>query len=69
MMQQGQGQYARQFERDWRDWFIMGVVGGTVGYVAVKLAKVSLIFCFGFVRACGLWRDGELCFERDEKEV
>lgn len=32
---------AQEFERDWRDWFIMAVIGGTVGYVAVKLAKVS----------------------------
>jgi len=31
----------REYERDWRDWFIMAVVGGTVGYVAVKLAQVS----------------------------
>lgn len=38
----------REYERDWRDWFIMAVVGGTVGYVAVKLAQVSvgsLIVC------------------------
>jgi Pex14 N-terminal domain len=27
--------------RDWRDWFIMTVVGGTVGYMVVSLARVS----------------------------
>ena len=31
-----------EFDRDWRDWFIMAVVGGGVGWVAVKLAQVSL---------------------------
>ena len=31
----------REYERDWRDWFIMTVVGGSVGYLAVKLAQVS----------------------------
>lgn len=37
----------REYERDWRDWFIMAVVGGTVGYVAVKLAQVGDVprFC------------------------
>ena len=35
------GARVQEFERDWRDWFIMGVIGGTVGYVAVKLAQVS----------------------------
>ena len=39
--QQFRGQ-RREFERDWRDWFIMSVVGGTVAYLAVGLAKVSL---------------------------
>ncbi|GAA5941962.1 hypothetical protein JCM1841_001872 [Sporobolomyces salmonicolor] len=33
----------REFERDWRDWFIMGVVGGGVGWLAVKLAKKFLL--------------------------
>jgi len=32
----------REFERDWRDYFIMSVVGGGVGWLAVKLAQVSL---------------------------
>jgi len=31
----------REFERDWRDYFIMSVVGGGVGWLAVKLAQVS----------------------------
>lgn len=31
----------REFERDWRDWFIMSVVGGGVGWLAIKLAQVS----------------------------
>lgn len=31
----------REYERDWRDWFIMTVVGGSVGYLAIKLAQVS----------------------------
>lgn len=35
------GLMGREFERDWRDWFIMGVVGGAVGWVAVGLARVS----------------------------
>lgn len=29
----------REFERDWRDWFIMGVVGGAVGWLAFKLVN------------------------------
>ncbi|ORY52726.1 peroxisomal membrane anchor protein conserved region-domain-containing protein [Leucosporidium creatinivorum] len=33
----------REYERDWRDWFIMAVVGGTVGYVAVKLAQKFIV--------------------------
>lgn len=37
----------REYERDWRDWFIMAVVGGTVGYVAVKLAQVSVALRLG----------------------
>ncbi|GAA5869264.1 hypothetical protein JCM1840_004339 [Sporobolomyces johnsonii] len=32
-----------EFERDWRDWFIMAVVGGGVGWLAVKLAKKFLL--------------------------
>lgn len=33
--------------RDWRDWFIMTVVGGTVGYFLVSMARVSysLVYC------------------------
>ncbi|KAK4053582.1 peroxisomal membrane protein pex14 [Microbotryomycetes sp. JL221] len=33
----------REFERDWRDWFIMAVVGSAVGYVATKLAKKYVV--------------------------
>ncbi|GAA5915277.1 peroxisomal membrane protein PEX14 [Sporobolomyces salmoneus] len=33
----------REFERDWRDWFIMSVVGGGVGWLAVKLAQKFLL--------------------------
>ncbi|SCV72929.1 BQ2448_6854 [Microbotryum intermedium] len=33
----------REYERDWRDWFIMAVVGGTVGYVAAKLAQKFVV--------------------------
>ncbi|SCZ94760.1 BZ3500_MvSof-1268-A1-R1_Chr12-1g03640 [Microbotryum saponariae] len=33
----------REYERDWRDWFIMAVVGGTVGYVAVKLTQKFIV--------------------------
>lgn len=29
--------------RDWRDWFIMAVVSGTIGYGVISLAKVSWI--------------------------
>lgn len=39
------GMMAREYERDWRDWFIMAVVGGSVGYVATKLAQVSARPC------------------------
>lgn len=35
------GRMSREYERDWRDWFIMAVVGGSVGWVALKLAQVS----------------------------
>lgn len=31
---------AQQQGRDWRDWFIMTVVGGSVGYLVVALARV-----------------------------
>lgn len=34
----------REYEKDWRDWFIMGVVGGGVGWLAVKLAQVRSTF-------------------------
>ncbi|GAA5820217.1 hypothetical protein JCM3770_006064 [Rhodotorula araucariae] len=33
----------QEFQRDWRDWFIMGVVGGGVGWLAVKLAQKFLV--------------------------
>ncbi|GAA5829701.1 hypothetical protein JCM5353_005202 [Sporobolomyces roseus] len=33
----------REFERDWRDYFIMSVVGGGVGWLAVKLAQKFLL--------------------------
>ncbi|KAL8283952.1 hypothetical protein RQP46_005065 [Phenoliferia psychrophenolica] len=39
----GQGGSADEFDRDWRDWFIMAVVGGGVGWVAVKLAQKFLL--------------------------
>lgn len=29
-----------EYQRDWRDWFVMAVVGGGVGWLAVKLAQV-----------------------------
>jgi peroxin-14 len=32
---------AQQQGRDWRDWFIMAVVSGTVGYGLISLARVS----------------------------
>ncbi|GAA5979380.1 hypothetical protein JCM11641_005018 [Rhodosporidiobolus odoratus] len=38
----GYGQ-AREYEKDWRDWFVMGVVGGGVGWLAVKLAQKFLL--------------------------
>lgn len=37
----GGGLGVAEFERDWRDWFIMSVIGGGVGWLAVKLAQVS----------------------------
>ncbi|GAA6008315.1 hypothetical protein JCM11491_004433 [Sporobolomyces phaffii] len=37
------GARAREFERDWRDWFIMSVLGGGVGWLAVKLAQKFLL--------------------------
>lgn len=33
---------SNELGRDWRDWFIMSVVGGGVGYLAISLVKVSL---------------------------
>ncbi|GAA6039390.1 hypothetical protein JCM8097_002831 [Rhodosporidiobolus ruineniae] len=33
----------REYEKDWRDWFVMGVVGGGVGWLAVKLAQKFLL--------------------------
>ena len=33
---------AQQQGRDWRDWFIMAVVSGTIGYGLVSLARVRL---------------------------
>lgn len=43
-----------EFDRDWRDWFIMAVVGGGVGWVAVKLAQVSgLVWRLGWAGRCG----------------
>ncbi|GAA5855145.1 hypothetical protein JCM9279_001968 [Rhodotorula babjevae] len=35
--------HLNEFQRDWRDWFIMGVVGGSVGWLAVKLAQKFLV--------------------------
>ncbi|TNY19338.1 peroxisomal membrane anchor protein conserved region-domain-containing protein [Rhodotorula diobovata] len=32
-----------EFQRDWRDWFIMSVFGGGVGWLAVKLAQKFLV--------------------------
>lgn len=32
----------QQHDRDWRDWFIMAVVSGTVGYGIIQLARVRL---------------------------
>lgn len=43
------GTVGREFERDWRDWFIMTVVGGSVGYLAILLAQVSSPFLSPFV--------------------
>jgi peroxin-14 len=42
---QAGGRYGNdlQFERDWRDWFIMSVIAGSAGYVAVNLLKVGSI--------------------------
>ncbi|KPV71940.1 uncharacterized protein RHOBADRAFT_40002 [Rhodotorula graminis WP1] len=37
------GHQLNEFQRDWRDWFIMGVVGGGVGWLAVKLAQKFLV--------------------------
>jgi hypothetical protein len=37
------GMRGKEFERDWRDWFIMGVVGGAVGWVGVRLVQVSYV--------------------------
>lgn len=34
-------QMAQQQGRDWRDWFIMAVVSGTIGYGVISFAKVS----------------------------
>ncbi|GAA5880781.1 hypothetical protein JCM3774_005746 [Rhodotorula dairenensis] len=32
-----------EYQRDWRDWFVMAVVGGGVGWLAVKLAQKFLV--------------------------
>ncbi|CAH7690596.1 peroxisomal membrane anchor protein conserved region-domain-containing protein [Phakopsora pachyrhizi] len=32
-----------EIERDWRDWFVMTVIGGGVGYLFTKLAKKYLV--------------------------
>jgi len=38
-----QNTYAQQQQaRDWRDWFIMTIVGGSVAWLATSLARVSL---------------------------
>ncbi|GAA5994079.1 hypothetical protein JCM5350_006403 [Sporobolomyces pararoseus] len=39
----GIGGIGREFERDWRDWFIMSVVGGGVGWLTIKLAQKFLL--------------------------
>ncbi len=31
-----------EYQRDWRDWFVMAVVGGGVGWLAVKHAQVCI---------------------------
>lgn len=49
----------REFERDWRDYFIMSVVGGGVGWLAVKLAQVSSHLRLSRVS----WKRGEKEFE------
>lgn len=41
MQQQAQAQQGGSMGRDWRDWFIMAVVSGTVGYGVISLARVS----------------------------
>lgn len=33
----------QQHDRDWRDWFIMAVVSGTVGYGIIQLARKYLV--------------------------
>lgn len=44
MEQQQRGRYgnAEEVARDWRDWFIMTVIGGGVGYLAISLARVRV---------------------------
>ncbi|GAA5989962.1 hypothetical protein JCM10908_002398 [Rhodotorula pacifica] len=32
-----------EYQRDWRDWFVMAVVGGGVSWLAVKLAQKFLV--------------------------
>ncbi|KAI5478867.1 peroxisomal biogenesis factor 14 [Pseudohyphozyma bogoriensis] len=32
-----------EFDKDWRDWFIMGVIGGTVGWLGYKVAQKFLM--------------------------
>ncbi|BGP58142.1 hypothetical protein JCM8202_006156 [Rhodotorula sphaerocarpa] len=39
----GAGPHALEYQRDWRDWFVMAVVGGGVGWLAVKLAQKFLV--------------------------
>ncbi|GAA6002653.1 Pex14p [Rhodotorula paludigena] len=39
----GPGAMVAEYQRDWRDWFIMGVVGGGIGWLTVKLAQKFLV--------------------------
>lgn len=54
----GNGSYGAtmptEFKKDWRDWFIIGVVVGSTGYVAISLIKVSFSLC-----VLGVGRDYE----------
>jgi peroxin-14 len=48
-------QQHQQQGRDWRDWFIMTVVGGTVGYFVVSLARVCpavSLSWYSLIRIC-----------------